>query len=54
MKQCECGSYAMNIEGQNGTHCDVCHWRVIAERLRAALEFLLHVAEQAGRDIWAW
>jgi len=35
MKQCACGSYAINIERLNGHSCDVCHYknRLIAAKI---------------------
>jgi len=38
MKQCECGSYAINIERLTGENCDVT--RREQEKLKAALEKL--------------
>lgn len=40
MERCRCGSYAVNIErnqGRTDPSCDVCHWRIRAE---AALRLL--------------
>jgi hypothetical protein len=39
MKQCACGSYAINHhshgrDGSDADLCDVCYWRTRAERLR--------------------
>jgi hypothetical protein len=41
MKMCECGSYAVNIEGKlpDGTaKCDVCHWKTRALKAEEALK----------------
>jgi hypothetical protein len=51
MKQCKCGSYAINHhshgrDGSDGDLCDVCYWRTRAERLREERRTLYAKIEQ--------
>jgi hypothetical protein len=41
MKQCKCGSYAINIERDSGENCEVCHYRIyhLRDLERLLIEF---------------
>jgi hypothetical protein len=51
MIKCECGSYAINIEDQKqGSHCDVCHWRLKYEQLLKVLDDIVLIVKK-HRDL---
>jgi hypothetical protein len=60
MKICKCGSFAINPQchgrdpGVDLDLCDVCYWRVRAEKISRALELRAKALQKITEIRWGW